>query len=150
MRRLSFLEGVHDLDPDDYEASVRFWKPLRFLDGLDEPLLSKCAISYTRMAQYIFGPEEPCTVTAVIDLDVPSFPLVRRVVCGSGLTLKDPASFLEFCKDYFRDKTDHYDKVVTMHRVDLEAQAVCDCAEYVIKSLKNAEDEEETCDTTTQ
>lgn len=146
MRRLSFLEGVHNLDPKDFESSVKYWDSKHFLDGIRDPILvSKCAISYTRLAQYVFGPEEPCTATAIpgLDLDVSSLPLVRRVVCETGYVLEDPSSFLEFCKDYFRDKADHYEKVVAMHRVDLEAQAIHDCANYVVKSLKNAKDEQE-------
>ncbi len=145
-RRISFLDGVHDLDPEDSDSCIKFWKRINFLDGIRDPILaSKCAVSYTRMAQYVFGPEEPCTITAIpgLELEVTSLPLVRRVVCKTGLTLKDPSAFLEFCRDYFRDKADHYEKVITMHRVDLEAQAVHDCAEYIIRSLKNSEDEEE-------
>ena len=139
------------LDPENIDECVSFWWSYNFLDGIkNKSLKEKCALSYTRMAQFLGSNPEYCTITAVpgLDLHYTCLPLVRRVVTRVDLTLTDPEAFLEFCKEYLRDKADHYEKVVTMHRIDLEAQAVHDCAEHAIKTIKKLEEEE--CDTTTQ
>ena len=146
------FDGVLELDPDDTESSMKFWKKIGFLDGIADPTIrDKCAVSFTRMAQYVFGSDNPSLITAIhgLSLELTSFPIVRRVVCGSGRELTDPEAFIEFAKEYFRDKADHYEKLCNqvMHPIDLEAQATADFADYAVKIL-NEPDEE--CDTTIQ
>ena len=145
------FNGALEIDPDDTESSIKFWKKIGFLDGIEDPKIrDKCAVSYTRMAHYIFG-EKPSTLTAVpgLSLEVTSFPIVRRVVCDSGRELTDPEAFINFAKEFFRDKADHYEKICNqvMHPIDLEAQATVDFANYAVRIL-NEPDEE--CDTTIQ
>ena len=146
------FDGVLELDPDDTESSIKFWNKNGFLDGIADPTIrGKCAVSYTRMAQYVFGPDSPSTVTAVpgLNLELTSIPIVRRVVCGSGRELTDPEAFIEFAKEYFRDKADHYEKIShqIMHPIDIEAQATADFADSAVKILNEPEEE---CDTTIQ
>ena len=148
----NWLEGVLEIDPDDTKSSIKFWKKIGFLDGIEDPAIrDKCAVSFTRMAHYVYGGDKPSTVTAIpgLSLEVTCFPIVRRVVCGSGRELVDPETFIEFAKDFFRDKADHYEKICNqvMHPIDLEAQATADFADYAVKIL-NEPDEE--CDTTIQ
>ena len=145
------FDEASNLDPEDVDACVNLWWSYSFIDGIkDKSLREKCAQSYTRMAQFLNNNRDYCTITAIpgVDLHYSSFPLVRRVITGTGLTLKDPEAFLDFCKEYLRDRVDHYDKVKTMHRIDLEAEAIRDCAEYAIKVINKQTEEE--CDTTTQ
>ena len=146
MNRFSIYYATAKIDPEDADASVRFWWTYGLLDGIkDKSLKEKCAVSYTRMSQFLDKNQNYNTVTAIpgVDLYYTALPLVRRVVTETGLTLTDPGALLDFCKEYLRDKVEHYDKVKTMHRIDFEAEAIRDCSEYVIKALKKCEDEDE-------
>jgi hypothetical protein len=130
-----------ELDPDNVRSCVSYWWAYSFLDGIkDQTIKEKCAVSFTKMAQFLYENNDFCTATAMsgINLDVTIFPIIRRVVVGSGLALTDPEAFIEFCKEFFRERVDHYEKLSakSMHFVDFEAQAACDCAEYAIKVLK--------------
>jgi len=51
------------------------WKVLRFLEGLDDDLAKKCALSYERLARYLLEKGESDET-----LEYCSFPCVRRVV----------------------------------------------------------------------
>ena len=151
MNRFTTFAEASKVDPEDVDACVSYWWSYSFLDGIrDKTLKEKCAISYTRMARFLHDNPDYCTITAVpgLDLCFSCFPLIRRVVTATKLTLTDPEAFLDFCKEYFRERVDHFEKIVAMTHIDLEAEAITECAEYAAKILRKQENEEE-CDTTT-
>lgn len=100
------------------------------------------------MAQYIFGEEEPPLTTAVsgVSMEYLIMPLVRKVIDGTNKPLVDAKAFFWFCKDFIRDKADHYEKMRAFwveHYIDTEAVLVSELADYAIKVIKSSDENDE-------
>ena len=114
------------------------WESYGFLEGLEGDIRKKVARSYYNMCCYLVD-KKPNTMTALgVDMCVSLLPIIRRVVSITGIELKNPKLFLEFCMDYVRDRVDHYEKVHTLYRIDMEAQLCCDIADYAVKIIKES------------
>lgn len=136
------------LNPEDTEACVNYWSKLHFLNGIgDEKDRTLCAVSYTLMAQYMYGEEEPPLQTAVfgVSLEYLLLPIITKVIKSTKKPLVDAKSFFWYCKDFIRDRADHYEKVRGILfdlRIDIEAELSEEIANNVIDII-NASDETE-------
>ena len=117
---------------------VRVWNSYGFLEGLEGDIRKKVARSYYNMCCYLVD-KKPNTMTALgVDMCVSLLPIIRGVVSRTGIELKNPKLFLEFCMDFVRDRVDHYEKVHTLHRIDMEAQLCYDIADYAVEIIKES------------
>lgn len=118
--------------------SSHVWELYGFLEGLEGDIRKKVARSYYNMCCYLVD-KKPNTITALgVDMCDFFIPIIRRVVSITEIELKNPKLFLEFCMDYVRDRVDHYEKVHTLYRIDMEAQLCCDIADYAVEIIKES------------
>ena len=112
-----------------------FWENVGFLEGLNGKARQVCIESYTKMALYILN-ENPREINAMgFQMSLTVFPIIRRVVTNEEVLqpLVDPEAFYEFCMQFIAERVDHYEKVMKMSHVDIEAVA---CREISTEAIR--------------
>lgn len=116
------------------EEPVEYWGNLGVLSGLYGKAKESCAVSFSRMAEWIIQNQEKAKKDALYLL----FPIIRRVIesCPDEV-ITDPEAFYNYVAEYDRYYKEYYDKLSALHKIDRDAQFCYDIIKEIKEIIKN-------------